>query len=460
MPTLQETARCLALDVTAAATHGVLREAGIANVLLKGPGVARLLYADQPGLRPYTDVDLLVAPSAFERAQQVLAGRGYRSAVEGFRDDDFVWHERPWRAPGPGELTIDLHRGFAGVGDAATFWGIVSSSAQRLDLAGTPVPVPGEACAVLLIALHAAAPARASKPLTDLLRALEVLPEDAWQAAAELAGRCDALTAFATGLHLVPAGAALAERLHLTTSGAALEWLRARHGASTAYSLAWAVAQPSIPAGARHLVLRLVPSPAAMRAFEPLARKGRAGLVAAYFVRLGRHGSGLPLGVYQVCRAVVQTRSAERRSSRQRPAAGLWRALLRGDLAGLGTAGWSLFAVGQVRRQLRTARLDEVEIARPPRRAGNRAGAAVPAGLRLAGATCLEHSLVRQRWHASRGDSRVLVIGVSAPAHGFTAHAWLEGDPDGNQQHLGEIARLPVPERWLPALQRRRRRDC
>jgi len=75
-PTLQETARCLALDATAAATHGMLREAGIANVLLKGSGVARLLYGEQPGLRVYSNVDLLVAPAAFEHAQEVLAGRG------------------------------------------------------------------------------------------------------------------------------------------------------------------------------------------------------------------------------------------------------------------------------------------------------------------------------------------------------------------------------------------------
>ncbi len=104
----------------------------------------------------------------------------------------------------------------------------MSGAAEPLDVGGEPVAVPGEECAVLLIALHAAAPARANHPRTDLLRALQMLPDGAWQAAAELAERCDALTVFSAGLHLVPAGAALATRLQLTTSGSAPEWLRAR----------------------------------------------------------------------------------------------------------------------------------------------------------------------------------------------------------------------------------------
>ena len=49
--------------------------------------------------------------------------------------------------------------------------------------------------------------------------------------------------------------------------------------------------------------------------------------------------------------------------------------------------------------------------------------------LRRTKATCLTQALVLQAWHASQGDERDLVIGVTAPSGGFRAHAWLEGDP-------------------------------
>ena len=113
-----QTARGLALDALAVATIRLLQEAGVPSVLLKRPATASRLYAREPEVRRYCDVDLLVAPASFDRAQAVLVEHGYASLAEGYRDDDVPWHERPWRAPGAGEPTIDLHRGFAGVRNA------------------------------------------------------------------------------------------------------------------------------------------------------------------------------------------------------------------------------------------------------------------------------------------------------------------------------------------------------
>jgi hypothetical protein len=48
---------------------------------------------------------------------------------------------------------------------------------------------------------------------------------------------------------------------------------------------------------------------------------------------------------------------------------------------------------------------------------------------------------VLQAWHAARGVHRDVVIGVTAPAKGFTAHAWLDGDADGADA-FQEIHRL------------------
>ena len=49
-----------------------LREAGIEALFFKGPAVARLY--PEPGLRPYGDFDVLVAPDRVERAREAVAG--------------------------------------------------------------------------------------------------------------------------------------------------------------------------------------------------------------------------------------------------------------------------------------------------------------------------------------------------------------------------------------------------
>ena len=50
----------------------------------------------------------------------------------------------------------------------------------------------------------------------------------------------------------------------------------------------------------------------------------------------------------------------------------------------------------------------------------------VDAVLRRSRPTCLEAALVRQRWLRAQGVMRDVVIGVTAPSDGFSAHAWLE----------------------------------
>ena len=99
-------------------------------------------------------------------------------------------------------------------------------------------------------------------------------------------------------------------------------------------------------------------------------------------------------------------------------------------------AGWWTFrSLRRVRSQLRAGRLEDVALAPPPR-LGAGAQRGFEAVLRRSTATCLERSLVRQTWLAARGETRDLVIGVTAPAAGFRAHAWLEGESDGEFDEL------------------------
>jgi hypothetical protein len=59
--------------------------------------------------------------------------------------------------------------------------------------------------------------------------------------------------------------------------------------------------------------------------------------------------------------------------------------------------------------------------------------------------TCLERALVRQRWLASHGSRRDVVIAVQAPDDAFQAHAWVDGDPDEQEGSFHELLRLPAP---------------
>src|SRR5512132_2409918 len=113
----------------------------------------------------------------------------------------------------------------------------------------------------------------------------------------------------------------------------------------------------------------------------------------------------------------------------------------RFDPAALRAAWWAACSVRRARRQLHRFPVAEVRVSPPPP-LPDRASRGVHAVLRRASPTCLERALVMQRWLAAHGRSRDVVIGVIAPAAGFAAHAWLEGDEDGRR--YAELTRLPA----------------
>ncbi|GAB3935839.1 nucleotidyltransferase family protein [Micromonospora vulcania] len=293
MTALPEAVRCLSLDTAAASVSAALAERGVEAILLKGAGLARRLGQERH--RVYTDIDLLVAPASFDLAERTLVDLGCHSALpEGRPDHRSHWYERPWRLPGPLPLTVDLHRGFHGVTDPEALWIVLSTSTERMALAGGTVAVPDEAGTALLVALHAAAPGLSDRPRTDLLRALEVVPADTWRTAADLAARVGATPSFALGLRLAPAGAALAVTLGLPGRSTAALWLRAHRASPAALAMAQLAELPTLRDRLRHLGPRLVPTAASMRHSSPLARRGPAGLVLAHLARLARNAGRLP----------------------------------------------------------------------------------------------------------------------------------------------------------------------
>ena len=95
-----------------------------------------------------------------------------------------------------------------------------------------------------------------------------------------------------------------------------------------------------------------------------------------------------------------------------------------------------------MRGELRTKGLKYSPAPEPPRlpRSAQRGVLGV---LRRQRSTCLERALVLQRWHASQGNPRDVVVAVKGPTMDFAAHAWLDGEPDGEAGVFSELLRLP-----------------
>jgi hypothetical protein len=273
----------LHVDLVTAEVVTALHEAGVDSILLRGPAIARWLYDDATS-RSYIDADLLVRYSEVARAEEVLSELGFADAtVEGLLAADRPTHAHTWVRTRDG-AAVDLHYTLLGVRlPRARTWEIFGAGTETISVGGAAVEIlrpPGRA---VVVALHAAQHGiQVGKPLDDLARALELISEDVWAAAAALADRLEATTAFAAGLRLLPSGAELAGRLGLPTDRSTETALRAETAPPMALGFEWLARTPGTWAKARLVARKIVPDAAFMRAWSPLARRGRAGLAAAY----------------------------------------------------------------------------------------------------------------------------------------------------------------------------------
>jgi len=254
----------LALDAVTAEVADDFERAGISVVLLKGPTISRWLY-DAPGERPYDDIDVLVRERELRAAEDVLRRGGFR-----FVHDD--WHGRIWLR---GPINVDLHGRIVGLGaEPDQVFEAVLGSSERFPLGRGSIRMPSSAMRALLIALHAAQHGPdLPHPLEDLRRAVARLPGETWEEAADLAGELDARRAFATGLDLVPEGAALRGRLGFEPH----PWTGVPEVTTGLLRFA---ATPGARSKASLLLREVFPTRDYLRAHHSLARRGRAGLFA------------------------------------------------------------------------------------------------------------------------------------------------------------------------------------
>ena len=96
---------------------------GVPVIPLRGPALGELLYRD-PGVRPFTDLDLFIREADLIRSLGLLSALGYRHMEDG----PPLSHELTWRhaasfvGGGPDEFPLDLHWGlvdYPGIAPAA-----------------------------------------------------------------------------------------------------------------------------------------------------------------------------------------------------------------------------------------------------------------------------------------------------------------------------------------------------
>jgi hypothetical protein len=275
-------AQALAQDRVTAEVLGALADAGVPAVLLKGPALARWLYADGAERR-YGDTDVLVPAARRDDAAAVLAALGFAARLKP-SDVARALHAHPWRRERDGAV-VDLHVTIAGM-QAPPDAVFAALPTEPLTVGGRDVPALAPGARALHVALHAAHDGvDGGKPLRDLERAVGQLDRDVWREAAALARVVEAEEALGAGLRLAPDGAAIADALGVTRAQSTERRLLAASAPREALTVEQLASTRGAAARARIVLNRVVPPPSYLRFRHPLARRGPAGLVLAYLWR-------------------------------------------------------------------------------------------------------------------------------------------------------------------------------
>jgi hypothetical protein len=297
-----------------------LRADAVPAILLKGPVIARWLYRSGREARGYRDIDLLVPLPKALLAVEALRRLGFDDLFASAVEQGASGHarvlvrsaERPTSpdAIGSAMVAVDLHQTLHGVrASPEKVWEAIQGSAETMTILDTEIAIPGEAARTLHVALHAGAQgAYTGHPVEDLRRALDVVEEKSWWAAAELAAQLDAVPLFAAGLAMEPQGRALAKRLGIPSSGDVDSRLRAGAAPALSFGLTRLRSTEGLGAKGRLIARELVPTPEFMRIWSPLARRGPVGLALAYAYRPFWLIVKLPAAMAAVARADRGTR--------------------------------------------------------------------------------------------------------------------------------------------------------
>lgn len=274
-------------DVVTAEIVGALNAAGIRNILLKGPSIARWIY-DEGERGPSGDVDVLVSPDQLAEAETVAARLGFIHLDFGPVPLEPLSHHSVWVRESDGAC-LELHRTFFGVTvSRGALWRELESETESLVLAPSEqrAEVLSAHARGLMLALHAAAHGPTDgRPLNDLRRGIERLPPATWDGAATLAVRLGAQRTFVLGLLLVPEGEAIVDQTGLPKDETVETVLRAANQPTMALGFEWLAQSRGVRRKVALLLGELAPPPDFMRLNYLVARRGKVGLAAAYAAR-------------------------------------------------------------------------------------------------------------------------------------------------------------------------------
>ena len=270
----------IAVDAVTAEVVTALRRAGIRPILLKGPSTTGWLYRSESS-RASVDVDLLVAPTARPATEDVLIDLGFRPFPANVVDEGR--HARAWVRPAS-PILVDLHSTLPGVrvsGEDA--WRVLARDTDELSVGGIVVDALSRGGRALHLAIHAAQHGVGrDTPVADLRRALDELRLEVWRESAALASELGAEPMFTTGLGMTEAGKAVLATLGIAEQKTIEAALRVRTPPDLALGLHRLTTIRGLLPKAAFIVRKAVPPPAWMRAWLPLAGRGRLGLAAAY----------------------------------------------------------------------------------------------------------------------------------------------------------------------------------
>ncbi len=101
---------------------------------------------------------------------------------------------------------------------------------------------------------------------------------------------------------------------------------------------------------------------------------------------------------------------------------------------------WANRALGQIRRELRRGKLEQLRVTPVPRLPRD-AARGLATVLRRRKPTCLEEALLIQRWKAAQDEPVDVIVGVKPGEELFRAHAWIDGD-EAVEEGFAELFRV------------------
>ena len=274
----------LRIDAATGEVVGALRARRIDSLVLKGPALTDW-YAPDSG-RTYVDGDIWVAPANLAATEAILAKLGFTPTQdERGMPDWWQEHGSSWSRE-PDRTKIDLHRRLQGTAlEPQQAWDILWPQRTKFIVGGEIAYRLPEAGRALYAALHATHHGRDDpRGLPHLSAALGAVDEATWTRALRLAEQLDALAAFATGLRLLPEGAALAERIGVPDATS----VRASLLASSPPPIALGFDQLASARGAHRfeiLLRKIVPPPGFVRHWWPPATRNSLMLIVGYVYR-------------------------------------------------------------------------------------------------------------------------------------------------------------------------------